>query len=37
MKNIKDCEFNMDTGCMALLFANGSVIAIDCALPWRTK
>ena len=36
-KNIKDCEFNMDTGYMELLFADGSVIAIDCALTWRTK
>ena len=23
MKNIKSCEFNMDTGCLELRFANG--------------
>ena len=30
MKSIKSCEFNMDTGCVELRFADGSMIAIDC-------
>ena len=30
MKNIKSCEFNMDTGCVELCFADGGMIAIDC-------
>ena len=30
MKNIKSCEFNMDTGCVELLFEDGGMIAIDC-------
>ena len=30
MKNIKSCEFNMDTGCVELRFADGGMIAIDC-------
>ena len=30
MKNIKSCEFNMDTGCVELRFSDGSMIAIDC-------
>lgn len=30
MKKIKSCEFNMDTGCVELRFAGGSIIAIDC-------
>ncbi len=30
MKNIKSCEFNIDTGCVELRFADGSMIAIDC-------
>ena len=30
MKNIKSCEFNMDTGCVELRFQNGSMISIDC-------
>ena len=30
MKNIKSCEFNMDTGCVELRFEDGSMIAIDC-------
>ena len=30
MKNIKSCEFNMDTGCVELRFSDGRMIAIDC-------
>ena len=30
MKNIKSCEFNMDTGCVELRFQDGSMISIDC-------
>ena len=30
MKNIKSCEFNMDTGCVELRFADNSMISIDC-------
>ena len=30
MKNIKSCEFNMDTGCIELRFEDGSMIAINC-------
>ena len=30
MKNIKNCEFNMDTGCVELEFQDGSMISIDC-------
>lgn len=30
MKNIKSCEFNIDTGCVELRFTDGSMIAIDC-------
>ena len=30
MKNIKSCEFNMDTGCVELRFQDGSMILIDC-------
>ena len=30
MKKIKSCEFNMDTGCVELRLADGSMIAIDC-------
>ena len=29
MKNIKSCEFNMDTGCVELRFQDGSMISID--------
>lgn len=29
MKRLLSCEFNMDTACVELKFANGSVIAID--------
>ena len=30
MDNIISCEFNIDTGCVELLFADGSTISIDC-------
>ena len=30
MKNLISCEFNMDTGCVELQYADGSMIAIDC-------
>lgn len=29
MKTLLSCEFNMDTACVELKFANGSMIAID--------
>ena len=29
MKRLLSCEFNMDTACVELIFANGSMIAID--------
>lgn len=29
MKRLLYCEFNMDTACVELKFANGSMIAID--------
>lgn len=29
MKRLLSCEFNMDTACVELKFANGSIIAID--------
>ncbi len=30
MKNLINCEFNMDTGCVELRYDDGSMIAIDC-------
>ena len=30
MKNIKSCEFNMNTGCVELRFQDGSMISINC-------
>ena len=30
MKKLIACEFNMDTGCVELRYADGSMIAIDC-------
>ena len=30
MKKIRSCEFNMDTGCVELRFADGGIISIDC-------
>ena len=29
MEHLISCEFNMDTACVGLIFANGSMIAID--------
>ena len=30
MKNIKSCEFNMDTGCVELRCSDDSMISINC-------
>ena len=30
MESLLSCEFNMDTACVELKFANGSMISIDC-------
>lgn len=30
MSDIISCEFNIDTSCVELLFADGSTISIDC-------
>ena len=30
MEKVISCEFNMDTACVELCFADGSMIAIDC-------
>ena len=30
MKKLISCEFNMDTACVELVFADGSMISIDC-------
>ena len=30
MKNMISCEFNIDTACVELCFADGSMISIDC-------
>ena len=30
MSKIKSCEFNMDSGCVELRYADGSMIAVDC-------
>lgn len=30
MKNIKNCEFNMDTGCVELRFQNGKWKCTEC-------
>lgn len=30
MDKVTSCEFNMDTACVELCFADGSMIAIDC-------
>ena len=29
MKNLKSCEFNLDTNCVELVYTAGTVIAID--------
>lgn len=30
MKQIKSCEFNMDTGCVELIYADSEMISINC-------
>lgn len=30
MERLISCEFNMDTACVELKFADGSMISIDC-------
>ncbi len=30
MKKLISCEFNMDTGCVELRYADSGMIAIDC-------
>ena len=30
MDKVISCEFNMDTACVELRFADGSMISIDC-------
>lgn len=30
MKKLISCEFNMDTACVELVFADGSMVSIDC-------
>ena len=30
MRKLLSCEFNMDTACVELKFADGSMISIDC-------
>lgn len=30
MSKLISCEFNIDTACVELLFADGSIISIDC-------
>ena len=30
MKKLISCEFNVDTGCVELRYADGGMIAIDC-------
>ena len=29
MKNLKSCEFNMDTNCVELVYSDGTILAID--------
>ena len=31
-KNVISCEFNIDTACVEVKFADGSMISIDCTL-----
>ena len=30
MKKLISCEFNMDTGCVELVYSDNSIISIDC-------
>ena len=32
MKNMVSCEFNINTACVELKFADGSMISIDCTV-----
>ncbi len=32
MENMVSCEFNIDTACVELKFADGSIIFIDCTV-----
>ena len=29
MKNLKSCEFNLDSGCVELVYSDGTMLAID--------
>ena len=29
MRNLKSCEFNLDTNCVELLYSDGTMLAID--------
>ena len=29
MKNLKSCEFNLDTNCVEMLYSDGTMLAID--------
>lgn len=33
---VQSCEFNMDTGCVELRYADGAMIAIDCTAVERS-
>ena len=30
MKNLRSCEFNMDTACVELKYTDGTMLSIDC-------
>ncbi len=30
MNTIKNCEFNIDTACVEIIFIDGSMVSIDC-------
>ena len=30
MKELKSCEFNIDSGCVEICFSDGSMLAINC-------
>lgn len=36
MKKLISCEFNMDSGCAELRYANGEMLAIDCTAMERS-
>ena len=31
MNTLKSCQFNIDSGCVELTYADGSMLAIDCS------